>query len=82
MLTINPLRRHHYSIMTYKDNNTGNLVRLPDGSWGLHFEAEDFKNQNGAANGSYDVILSKSIWKQLEEYLREHRRFLLGAQQV
>lgn len=79
MLTINPLRRHHYSIMTYKDNNTGNLVRISDGSWGLHFEAEDFKNQNGAANGSYDVILSKSIWKQLEEYLREHRRFLLGA---
>jgi integrase len=79
MLTINPLRRHHYSIMTYKDNNTGNLVRFSDGSWGLHFEAEDFKNQNGAAHGPYDVLLSQSIWKQLEEYIREYRRFLIGA---
>jgi integrase len=79
MLTINPLRRHHYSIMTYKENEGGNLIRGSNGSWALHFEAEDFKNQNGAAHGPYDVILSKSIWKQIQEYLSNYRRVLFNA---
>lgn len=79
MLTANPLRAHHFAIMTYRKDNTGNLFKKVDGSWWLRYKASDFKNQRGAANKDYEMRLSPWLWQSIEEYLTKYRPMLAGA---
>lgn len=72
MLTANPLRVHHYSIMTYREDNTGNLYQRPGKSWCLRYAPEDFKNQRGAASKPYDIVLSDWLWRDIDEYLHTY----------
>ncbi|MBV9925636.1 MAG: site-specific integrase [Acidobacteria bacterium] len=83
MLSAIPLRIKHYSIMTYRPDNSGNLYQKRDGSWWLWFHSRTFKNFKhlGAATHDYRVPLPKSLWSHIECYLSEHRPHLLGAQE-
>lgn len=80
MLICNPLRVHHFALMTYRQDNSGNLYQRPDGSWWLRFKASDFKNQRGAAKDDYDVQLSRWVWNNIEEYLAKYRQHLAGPE--
>ncbi len=80
MLASNPLRIGMFSFMTYRADQSGNLYRRQDGTWRLRFEAEDFKNARvRAARPRYDVPVHRNLWPLIEEYLREHRPHLMGA---
>lgn len=76
LLICNPLRLHHYVIMTWTPDNRGNVYQRPDGSWWLRFKADDFKNQHGAASEDYDVELSRWVWPDLEAYVKKYRPLL------
>ena len=77
MMITNPLRAHHYSIMSYREDNQGNLYQDASGNWRLRFKAEDFKNQRGAAADDYDVVLSSWLYSDINEYLAKHRPVLM-----
>jgi integrase len=80
MLVSNPLRIGMFSIMTFRADQSGNLYRRQDGSWRIRFKAEDFKNARvRAGRPRYDVPVHWSLWPLIEEYLREHRPHLMGA---
>lgn len=79
MLTANPLRVKHFEIMTWSDDERGNLFRKGDGSWWLRFAPWDFKNTRGAAREKYEAPLPKSLWNLIAEYLQSHRPHLLGG---
>lgn len=80
MLICNPLRVHHFALMTYRQDNSGHLYQRPDHSWWLRFKGSDFKNERGAAKADYDVQLSQWIWKDIEEYLAKYRPLLGGPE--
>ncbi len=79
MLVSNPLRAHHFSIMTYRRDNTGNLYRTSTGEWRLRYKAADFKNEKHAAHADYDAGVPGFLWKDIERYLEEGRPYLLEA---
>jgi integrase len=79
LLVANPLRAHHFCIMTYRKNNTGNLFQMPDGSWWLRYLPGDFKNQRGAAKSEYKVRVAPWAWSAIDDYLKNHRKYLAGA---
>lgn len=78
MIVANPLRRRNFILMTYEEDGSGNLYRRHDG-WRVRFEANDFKNQAGAANSDYDAPLPPELSARIEEYLEEYRPRLLKA---
>lgn len=73
MLMSNPLRAETYAAMTYRKDNSGNLVRVGPGRFRLRFNPDDFKNEDGAASGPYDVEVHHSVGMWIERYLREAR---------
>lgn len=79
MMLSNPLRVNHFSIMTYANDNTGNLYKNENGQWRLRFLPDDFKNQRGAACEPYDVALSPWLYHDIERYLEQYRPHLYGA---
>lgn len=83
LLTSNPLRVHHFSIMTYRPDNSGNLYQKKvkgEWRWCLRFPPESFKNEKGAAKDRpYDMEIPFSVWPSLENYLFNHRRYLYGS---
>lgn len=83
LLTSNPLRIRHFSVMTYRPDNSGNLYRKEAKGvwrWFLRFPPESFKNEKGAAKDrAYDMEVPPSVWPSLENYLFNHRRHLYGA---
>lgn len=79
LLSSNPLRIKHFSWMTWRADNTGNLYQHPAGSWWLRFESKVFKNERGAASVAYDVPVAEHLWREIEEYLFTHRPHLVGA---
>lgn len=79
MLISNPLRVHHYSIMSYSKDNSGNLYQDSTGAWRLRFRPEDFKNQRGAASREYDVILPGWLYADIQEFLEKYRPNLAHA---
>jgi site-specific recombinase XerC len=79
MLISNPLRVHHFTIMTYRSDNSGNLYQDATGSWRLRFDPVDFKNQRGAADKEYDVLLSPWLYQDIVEYLERYRPVLSCA---
>lgn len=78
LLISNPLRRSHFSIMTWNALNTGNLYQNARGEWRMRFAASDFKNERGAANKDYDVPIRAKFWPYIEEYIFNCRKYLLG----
>jgi integrase len=69
LLTEQPLRLKMLYIMTYLDDNTGNLYRRANGSWALRFPKEAFKNERGAAQKPYDVPFSEYLSARINDYL-------------
>jgi integrase len=78
ILISNPLRRIHFSKMTWTKQNTGNLYQTPNGEWRLRFKSSDFKNERGAASSDYDVPMLGSLKPHIETYLFTCRKELLG----
>jgi hypothetical protein len=82
-LTANPLRIKHFSLMTWRADNTENLYQERDGSWWLRFPKDAFKNRRrlkkSNPNRKYVAPLPRSLWPYVEEYLSKHRPLLLGA---
>jgi integrase len=78
-LTANPLRAKQISRMTYKPDNTGNIYQRKDGSWYVRFSPRDFKNERGAGKEHYDHPVPPSLWEDVEDYLFNHRKHLVGA---
>lgn len=81
MLISNPLRVHHFSIMTYRQDNKGNLYQDSSGAWHLRFRPDDFKNQRGAASGEYDVAFPEWLNNDIREYLFIYRNILANPQE-
>lgn len=82
-LTANPLRIKHFSHMTWRADNTGNLYQERDGSWRLRFPKDAFKNRKrlkkSYPNKKYEARLPHSLWPYVEEYLYNQRPLLVGA---
>lgn len=68
-----PLRIKMCRDMTYTPEDTGNLYKRNDGSWAIRFRAEDFKNEQGAAQEGYDVVLSAKTGLAVEAYVKNIR---------
>ncbi|WP_146047917.1 hypothetical protein [Zhongshania marina] len=80
MITANPLRIKMFSIMTWRENGSGNLYQNKEtGEWRLRFSPSDFKNEHGAAKDPYDMGLPERLWPDIEDYLKNHRPNLAGA---
>lgn len=81
MLSAMPLRIKHYSSLTYRQDNSGNLYRREDGSWALRIPPEDFKNfKRRDSKRDYCVPLPETIWQDIEAYLFTQRPLLYGAE--
>lgn len=82
-LTANPLRIRHFSVMTWRADNTGNLYQERDGSWWLRFSKDAFKNRRSLKKKDkakkYRAPLPQSLWPYVETYLSEYRPLLLGV---
>jgi len=78
-LCANPLRLNMYTVMTYKEDGTGNLRKTLNGEWRLFFKSECFKNEKGAANKDYDVAIAKDLYPLIDEYIFQHRENLLNG---
>lgn len=74
-LIANPLRVQHFSVMTYRSDQTGNVYRNGTGVWHYRCSSSDFKNQPG----DYDVSLPEFVGEAIEHYLSEGRPLLGGA---
>ena len=79
LLVSNPLRVSHFSIMTYRRDNTGNIYKTTSGEWRLRFEAATFKNEKHAAQKDYDAGVPRFLWDDIERYIAEGRPNLLDV---
>lgn len=70
-LSANPLRAQHFSTMTWRPDNSGNLYK-DGGDWHYRATSQEFKN----SPGDYDVTLPKYVGDAVEDYLREGRQHL------
>lgn len=68
--------------MTFKLDGTGNLIRVGPQRYRLHFDASDFKNEKGAADGPYDADVDAFAGPWLDRYLSEARPFLVNADET
>jgi integrase len=68
------LRSKHISLLTYREDNTGQLYQTDDGRFGIRIERKLFKNHRGSATErDYDIVLGESMSKRISEYLEEVR---------
>lgn len=81
LLTAHPLRINHYSLMEYREDNSGHIRKREDGSWYMFFPSETFKNHKGAAQEDYMVDVPERLWAELEDYFHNIRPHLLNADQ-
>ncbi|BCF95894.1 hypothetical protein PPGU19_004630 [Paraburkholderia sp. PGU19] len=79
MLISNPLRVAQFSIMRFRGSRP-NLYQTTDGTWRIHFDPSDFKNQKGAAFEEYDSAVEPTVSPWIRRYLSEARPKLLGAE--
>jgi hypothetical protein len=78
--TLIPLRVFNLSVLTWKQDGTGNLYQKPDGSWWVRIDSSYLKNHKGAAKERpFDVPLHPSLHPYVETFLFTHRPHLLGA---
>lgn len=79
-----PLRANMLTEMTYKPDNSGNLYQREGGHWAIKFNAEDFKNEAGAASDRpYDVALPEDLTPDIDAYINEVRpRFPYRSEKV
>lgn len=81
LLTAHPLRINHYSLMQYREDNSGHLRKRENGSWYMFFASETFKNHQGAAQEDYEADVPERLWGDLEDYFANVRPYLLNADQ-
>jgi transcriptional regulator with XRE-family HTH domain len=73
-LAANPLRAQHFSTMTHRSDQSGNLFK--DGAvWYYRCTAMEFKN----SPGDYQVTLPDFVGEAIEAYLSEGRQYLCNA---
>jgi integrase len=65
--------------MTFREDGTGNLVRVAPGTYRLKFNPDEFKNEKGAAKDIYDVEVDSSVAPWIDRYLTEARPYLVDA---
>lgn len=80
LLMSNPLRISQYAAMTFKEDGSGNLVRIGPGQYRMHFDAADFKNEKGAAKDDYDVAVDETVSPWIDRYLVEARPHMADAE--
>lgn len=69
-----PLRVRMMKVMTWREDNSGNLYLRRDGRWAIRFKPEDFKNEKGAAKDKpYDVPLPAALSADVECYIKTIR---------
>lgn len=78
----NPLRVSQYSVVTFRADGTGNLLRTGPGQYRIKFTASDFKNEKGAACEDYDVAVDPSVAPWIDRYLAEARPYLIDAKET
>lgn len=77
-LVSNPLRLRNIATLTWRADNMGQLYQKADGSWWVRIERRNFKNVRGAAgDADYDMPVQKTVWQDLERYLKVFRPRLL-----
>lgn len=75
-----PLRAYNVSLLTRKDDNSGSIQKLDDGTWWLYIPKEDFKNRRRAdLKDFYVQIEDDELIEALETYFKDHRKHLLGG---
>jgi transcriptional regulator with XRE-family HTH domain/integrase/DNA-binding transcriptional regulator YiaG len=81
MLNRNPLRRSHWSFMTFsRDGRTGHLTKGPDGNYVLRFDREEFKAvAELREDEEYEAEVDPSLTAMIDEYLTVLRPLLTGA---
>ena len=83
ILSSNPIRAKNLKMMTFAQDNSGNLYQTADGSWRLRFDKSDFKNFRGAAKDrEYDMPIDKSAWGDIERYIKRYRPLLPYAAEL
>lgn len=81
LLVSNPLRIRTLSLIRWRDDNSGNLYKHPDGRWHLRLTGNSFKNDEGSLLTDYDSQLGlEDLAERLEEYLTEYRPVLIENQ--
>lgn len=79
LLIGNPLRAAQFSIMRFRGNRP-NLYQAADGTWRMHFDPSDFKNEKGAAFEEYDAAVEPTVSPWIRRYLSEVRPGLVGSE--
>jgi integrase len=78
LIVSNPLRLRNLATLTWREDNSSQLYQRPDGSWWIRIDKRNFKNANGfAGENVYDSPVQKSVWNDLERYLKKYRRHLM-----
>jgi len=81
LLVSNPLRIRTLSLIRWREDNSGNLYKHPDGRWHLRLTGNSFKNDEGSLLTDYDSQLGlDDLAERLEEYLMEYRPVLIENQ--
>ncbi|RIX47570.1 MAG: hypothetical protein D3M94_07835 [Rhodocyclales bacterium GT-UBC] len=83
LLASNPLRAKNMKLLSYRDDNSGQLRQTTDGSWRIVIPPEYFKNQAGAAKDRpYDMPVDEALWSDLERYIKRYRPLLPHARET
>lgn len=78
LLVSNPLRIRTLSLIRWREDNSGNLYRHPDGHWHLRLTGNNFKNDDGSLLTDYDSQLGlEDLAERLDEYIAEYRPALI-----
>ena len=76
LLTSNPLRVNNIALLTWRQDNSGQLYQGSGGKWFIRIPPDGFKNTLGAAKAEYNVPVNSDVVPTLEKYLRHWRRRL------
>ena len=61
--------------LTWSEDNTGHLYKK-EGAWRFDIPPEEFKNEIGAAEHGYRMIVYKLLWPMIDRYLNDYRPLL------
>ena len=84
LMITNPLRINQFKIMTYREDGSGHLrCRVENGKrkWSLHFEPNEFKNEDGAATHAYHASVPDWVGVLIDDYILETRPNLQGSKE-
>lgn len=80
ILLSNPLRCKNVILLTYHENNTGNVYQTASGQWRIRIRGRMFKNKRRVGALSYDVPVARWLWRLLDDYIKFFRPILVAGQ--